>query len=85
MNNLFSTKPLSEMSLEELKKQEQSFKTAARVTTGILLVLIVATLIRIYIKAHFRGDTVSLIVLILLTLLTGDKLKKIKAEISSRE
>ncbi len=72
------------MSLEELKKQEQSFKTASRVATGILVVLTVATLIRIYLKVHFRGDTFLLLGFIFLSMLTGDKLKKIKAEISAR-
>ena len=84
MTTLFNTKPLSDMSLEELKKQEQSFKIATRVATGVLVLLVVATLIRIYLKAHLRGDTFLLIGFIFLSMLTGDKLKKIKAEISAR-
>lgn len=75
---------MSEMSLEELRKQEQSFKIASRVMGGIMVVLVVATLIRIYLKAHLRGDTFLLIGSMFLGIWTGDKLRKIRAEISSR-
>lgn len=84
MSNLFNTKPLSDMSLEELKKQEQSFKTAGRVLTGFLLVLIVAYLIHLYRKDHSSGYAIPLAGLGGLSVFIADKLKKIRAEISLR-
>jgi hypothetical protein len=84
MNNLFSNKPLSEMSLTELKAQEQSFKTASRIMAGIMLLMVAATLIRIYLKAHFPGNTFLLLVCVFISFLTASRSKKINEEINSR-
>ena len=84
MSNLFSTKPLAEMSLDELRKQERSFNIASQVTFGIMIAAIVVTLIRVYLKAHFPGDTFLTFGPLFLMLFVGDKLKKIRTEISSR-
>ncbi len=84
MSNLFTTKPLAEMSLEQLKKQGKSFITVSRVMSVILLVLLLYYFIHLYQKGWGSGSTGSLAGFSALTAAAALQLKKIRAEISQR-
>ena len=84
MSNLFTTKPLAEMSLEQLKKQEKSFITVSGVMGVILLVLLLDYFIHLYQAGSSSGSTGSLAGFGALSIAIALQLKKIRAEISQR-
>jgi Mg2+/citrate symporter len=84
MLGIFSNKPLSELSLEELKSREQSTQTFVRWWGGFVLVMLVLSIVWTFVKGYHSSNIMFLVGISPLLLLTTDKLKKIKVEISSR-
>ncbi|GAA4451768.1 hypothetical protein GCM10023189_14100 [Nibrella saemangeumensis] len=84
MTNLFSSKPLSELTIDELYKKEKFLSTAKKVMIAVMILATVGTLIRIYLKAHFPGDSGLLIMSLLLSALVTANQKKVTDEINSR-
>ena len=81
---IFSNKPLSELSLEELKSQKKSTQTFVRWWGGFVLVILVLVIIRTFMNGYHSSNFMLLIGTSPLLLITADKLKKIRVEIGSR-
>jgi hypothetical protein len=84
MFGIFSNKPLSELSLEELKSREQSTQTFVRWWGGFVLVMLVLVIVWSFVRGYHSSNIMLLIGIFPLLFLTVDKLKKLRAEISSR-
>ncbi len=84
MFGIFSNKPLSEMSLEELKSQEQSTRTFVRWSGLLFLVVVVLVFIWTFMKGYHLSNMIILIGLAFLNAIMAANLKKIRTEISSR-
>lgn len=75
---------MSELSLEELKRQEESTRTVVRWSVLLFSVVIVLVFIWTFLKGYHLSNMMILVGLSFLFAFTADKLKKIRAEISSR-
>lgn len=84
MFSIFSNKPLSELSLQELKSQEQSTQTFIRWLVVFFVLMVIVVFIWAYTKGYHTTNIIFLVVFALFNAMIGDKLKKIRAEISSR-
>lgn len=84
MLGIFSNKPLSELSLEELKSQEQSAQTAVRWLGISVLVMLGLVTFWITKKGYHTSNIVFLSATCALPAMAAAKLKKIRNEISSR-
>lgn len=84
MFGIFSNKTLSELSLEELKSQEQSTQTSVRWSGIFVLVMIALVAFWTGMKGYHASNLIFLSATCLLPAMAAAKLKKIRAEISSR-
>ena len=84
MFDIFSNKPLSELSLEELKSQEQSTRTLYRWSVGFVLVMIFFVAFWTGMKGYNSINLIFLSATCALPAMAAAKLKKIRTEISSR-
>ena len=84
MFSIFSSKPLSELSLEELKSQEQSTQTFVRWLGVFFVLMVVIVFIWTYLKGYHTSNIMVLIGLSFFIALIATKLKNIRAEINSR-
>ncbi len=84
MFGIFSNKPLSELSLEELKSQEQSTRRFVRWSGLLYLVIVVLVFIWTFMKGYHLSNMILLVGLPFLLAITAAKLKEIRSEISSR-
>lgn len=85
MANIFESKPLTELNLVELKKQEKLTKIIAYILSGIILLLLIGIGVSWYQKGAYPRSSVSMGGFALLAFLLHDKLKKLQAEIASRQ
>jgi len=84
MFSIFSNKPLSELSLEELKSREQSTRTLVRWLGVFILVMVFFVTIWTSMKGYHTSNIIFLSVTCFLPAMAAAKLKKIRTEISSR-
>ena len=84
MFGIFSNKPLSELSLEELKSREQSTGIFVRWSGLLFLVVFVLVLIWSYMKGYHISNMMILVGLSFFLAFMAAKLKEIRSEISSR-
>ena len=84
MFSIFSNKPLSELSLEELKSQEQSTRTLYRWSVGFTLVMIFLVAFWTGLKGYHPSNLIFLSATCFLPAIAAAKLKKIRTEISAR-
>ncbi|MBL0882563.1 MAG: hypothetical protein IBJ16_04290 [Chitinophagaceae bacterium] len=77
------SKPISEMTTEELQKTDKSLKLAIQIM-GVVLVLMTASSIYIFTQKGFSTTTVLPIVFLPLFTMNMANRKKIKAELLSR-
>ena len=84
MFSIFSNKLPSELSLEELKSQEQSTQTFVRWLGGFFVLMVVIVFILTFVKGYHTSNFMFLVGLSFFAALIADKLKKIRTEISSR-
>lgn len=76
-------KQLSEMSLDELKNQEKKLRGTVGAFVGIIVIMVIAGVILTFQKG-FTIFTVMPIIFLPLMTVSINNLKKVKAEISSR-
>ncbi|AQG80224.1 hypothetical protein AWR27_13390 [Spirosoma montaniterrae] len=84
MFGIFSNKPLSQLSLEELKSQEQSTRTFVRWLGFLFVVLVVLIFIWTFMKGYHLSNIMLLVGLAFLNAVAAAQLKKIRSEINSR-
>lgn len=84
MFGIFSNKPLSELSLEELKSQERSAQTAVRWLGILVLVMLALVTFWITKNGYHTINIVFLSATCALPAMAAAKLKKIRSEINSR-
>lgn len=78
-----ASKPIAEMTTEELKKTGKSLKIATSILCGVLVVM-VASSIYLFIDKGFSASTIMPFVFLPLFILNLANLKKIKQELVSR-
>lgn len=78
-----ASKPISEMTTEELQKTEKSLKLSIKFI-GVILILMLASSIYLFVDKGFSATTVMPIIFIPLFTMNIANLKKIKAELSTR-
>ncbi|MFD2574465.1 hypothetical protein ACFSUS_27770 [Spirosoma soli] len=84
MFGIFSNKPLSELSLEELKSQEKSAQTALRWFGIFVLAMIAFVAFWTGTKGYNPINLIFLLASCSLPAIAAAKLKQIRTEISSR-
>lgn len=84
MFSIFSNKPLSELSVDELKSQEQSAQTAVRWWGIFVLAMIGFVAFWTGMKGYNPINLIFLLAICSLPAIAAAKLKKIRTELSSR-
>lgn len=79
-----ASKPMSEMTTDELQKTAKSLKTSISIL-GVILILMTASSIYLFIDKGFSATTVMPIVFLPLFTMNIANMKKIKAEILKRD
>lgn len=79
-----ASKPISEMTTAELQKTEKSLKLATTIL-GVVLIIMIASSIYLFIKKGFSATTVMPFVFLPLFTMNMINMKKIKAELLSRD
>ena len=84
MFNIFSGKPLSKLSFEELNSQERSTRIWYRWSVGFVFVMIFVVSFWTGMKGYHSTNLIFLSATCFLPAMAAAKLKKIKTEINSR-
>ncbi|MCK8496017.1 hypothetical protein M0L20_29395 [Spirosoma sp. RP8] len=82
--SIFSPKPLSELTVNELEKKGQFFNTTGKVSTIIMIIATVSTLIRIYLKVSLPYDSIPILASVFLGALVAKRQKEVTTEIDAR-
>lgn len=85
MTSIFSSKPLAELSLAELKKMEKSFNVMSYILSGLILLILVYFGVTWYQKGTPSRNMVFMGGFAGMALLMSVRSKKIKAEIATRQ
>lgn len=84
MFRIFSNQPLSDLSLDELKRQEESSRTLYRWSIGFALVMIFLVAFWTGLKGYHPSNLIFLLAPCFLPAIVADKRKKIRTEVNAR-
>ncbi|MBC7571800.1 MAG: hypothetical protein H7319_19030 [Spirosoma sp.] len=85
MTDIFSSKPLAELSLAELKKKEKSINIMSYVLGGLILLILLYFGVTWYQKGTPPRNMVYMGGFAAMAYLMGIRSKKVKAEIATRQ
>ena len=85
MTNIFASKPLAELSLVELRKKKKSIEIMSYVLLALLLIILIYTGVAWYMEGTSPKNLVFMGGFVAIAYLMDVRLKKIEAELTTRQ